>query len=1075
MSSPVTMTGRQSRKRAERRVFLHLDELIAYHARTAPGRDAIIGPGRTPVSYGTLKFRLDNAVRELRSLGVGHGDRVVVVLPDGPETAVALLAVAIAAVCAPLNPSFTADEWFRYLGDLQPAALLTRMDLESASRSVAHNLGIPVIDLSPRPGEDSGAFDLLGSGTRRAVGGDLMPTADDDAFVLFTSSTTSRPKMVPRTHANVCHAAFNMGAVLQLGPRDRLLSMMPLFHAHGLISGLVAALAAESAVVCAPGFDPGAFFRWLTEFRPTWYTAVPPIHRTLLAAAESHKRSLRHCSLRVIRSGSASMPPDLIHDLEAVFGVAVIEIYGMTEAAMIAANPLARRKPGSVGQPVGVEIAILDAEGRPMACGARGEIAVRGPTVTRGYENDDAATESAFRDGWFRTGDLGYFDADGYLFIVGRVKDFIKRGGQQVALAEVEEALLSHPDVVEAAVFSVPHERLGEDVAAAVVTRPDVKISVQKLRVFARERLAAFKVPGPIYILPEIPKGPSGRTKRGELTAAFSITASCNRNLDAPRSELERQLAKIWADLLKLDDVEVDRDVLTLGADSITITQALLRVREQFGIDLTLQDIFEAPTVAALAARLKSSGKDRSCGPRTHIVRANRRGALPVSVSQQQVLEIEHAFPGLPQFSLPHAYRLLGRLNVVALDRSLAAVVRRHESLRTSFEWRRNSVLARVTPPANIDSVLGVEDFAISVPAGKDRGKALLRKTAGLMAQADALTALDPTSAPLLRTRLVRLGIDDHLLLLNLHEAIVDAWSVQILMEELSETYTAFSAGRPLALPEPEIQFADFARWQRRWIGTDGATQQLTYWKEHLRDASPVFSMNGKQEDGLAAAPVAETIHLSNRLVERLSALSSSKGATLFMTLLTGFKALLLARTRRNDICVATAVANRSQPRVERLIGPVANTAIIRTRIDADLSFEEALIRVRRSVLETCARQDLPFKIIADRLSEGGGLRVETLIQVFFVLQNAFRSPLKLADVVVRPVAYPARQQVNQIDPSWLRLTFRETTSEITGTCRYRHELCERSGFEHWVADYKSVLTKAVANPSISLGRLADC
>jgi acyl-CoA synthetase (AMP-forming)/AMP-acid ligase II/acyl carrier protein len=1068
------MTGRQSRKRGERRVFLHLDELIAYYARTAPGRDAILGPGRTPVSYGTLKLRLDNAVRELRSLGVGRGDRVVVVLPNGPETAVALLAVAVAAVCVPLNPSFTTDEWFRYLSDLQPAAMLTRMDLESASRSVAHNLEIPVIDLSPRPGDDSDAFDLLGSGTRRAISGDLVPSADDDAFVLFTSSTTSRPKMVPRTHANVCHAAFNTGSGLQLGPRDRLLSVMPLFHAHGLIAGLVTPLAAGSAVVCAPGFDPDAFFLWLTEFRPTWYTAVPPIHRTLLAAAASHKGSLRHCSLRVIRAGSASMPPDLIHDLEAVFGVVVIDAYGMTETGTIAANPLVRRKPGSVGQPIGVEIAILDPEGRPMVCSAQGEIAVRGPAVTRGYENDDAATESAFRDGWFRTGDLGYFDADGYLFIVGRVKDVINRGGQQVALAEVEEALLSHPDVVEAAVFSVPHERLGEDVAAAVVTRPDLKISVQKLRVFARERLAAFKVPGPIYIVPEIPKGPSGKIKRGELTAAFSITASCNRNLDASRSELERQLAKIWADLLKLDDVEVDRDVLALGADSITITQALLRVREQFGIDLTLQDIFEAPTVAALAARLKSSGKDRSRGPRTLIVRANRRRALPVSVSQQQVLEIEHAFPGLPQFSLPYAYRLLGRLNVVALDRSLAAVVRRHESLRTSFEWRRNLVLARVAPPANIDSALAVEDFAISVPAG-NRGKALLRKTAGLMAQADALTALDPTSAPLLRTRLVRLGIDDHLLLLNLHEAIVDAWSVQILMEELSETYTAFSTGGPLALPDPEIQFADFARWQRRWIGTDGATQQLTFWKEHLRDASPVFSMNGKHEDGLAVAPVAETIHLSYRLVERLSALSHSKGATLFMTLLTGFKALLLARTRRNDICVATAVANRSQPRVERLIGPFANTAIIRTRIDADLSFEEALICVRRSVLETCARQDLPFKIIADRLSEGGGLRAETLIQVFFVLQNAFRGPLKLPDVVVRPVAYPASQQVYQIDPSWLRMTFRETTSGITGTCRYRHELCERSGFEHWVADYKSVLTKAVANPRISLGRLADC
>ena len=368
---------------------------------------------------------------------------------------------------------------------------------------------------------------LLGSGTGRAVGNEPASSADNDAFILLTSGTAARPKMVPLTHASVCRSAYNAGAALALGPRDRLLNVLPLFHAHGLISGLLTALAAGSTVVCTPGFNPTVFFDWLIKFRPTWYTAVPAIHRAVLLAADRHKHSLRRCSLRVIRSASASLPPAVLLKLESVFGVPVIETYGMTEAAsQIAANPLERRKPGSVGRPAGAEIAIMDREGRPLPAGERGEIALRGPTITRRYDNDPAATKSAFRDGWFRTGDLGYLDQDGYLFIVGRLKDVINRGGEKVAPAEVEEALVGHPDVVEAAAFSIPHERLGEDVAAAVVLRPDAKLSAQKLRNFARERLAGFKVPSLIRIVQEIPKGPGGKLKtRRTRRRAFNNAA----------------------------------------------------------------------------------------------------------------------------------------------------------------------------------------------------------------------------------------------------------------------------------------------------------------------------------------------------------------------------------------------------------------------------------------------------------------------------------------------------------------------------------------------------------------------
>src|SRR6516164_1799994 len=565
------------------------------------------------MTYGALLLQTRDVVRGLRSVGVGRTDRVAAVLPNGPEATVAMVAVAAGAVCVPLNPGFTYDEYERYFGELHLAALLAHADPTSASRRAAHTLGIPIIEVVTRPHDGAGAFNIVGQVPRRAAGEEFASNADD-AFILLTSGSTSRPKTVPLTHASVCLSAFNVGTAIELAARDRLLSVLPLFHGHGLISGLLAALAAGSSVVSTSGFDARAFFGWLTEFRPTWYTAVPAIHQAILREADRQKRHARRSSLRLVRSASTSLSRDVLGGLGALFGVPVIDTYGMTEAAtQIAANSLQRQKPGSVGRPAGPEIAILDSEGRRLGSGRRGEIALRGPTIARGYDNDAAATASAFRDEWFRTGDLGYLDAEGYLFIVGRIKEIIHKGGQKVAPAEVEGALLSHPDVTEAAVFPVPHGRLGADVAAAVVLRQDAKVSTQRLRDFARERLAGFKVPGLIRIVPEIPKGGGGKIKRGELAAAFSkappTTDKRGDEMVSPRSGLQRQLAGIWAELLDIDQVGVDQDVFALGVDSLAMTQMILRLEERFGVDFSFEDIFSAPTVAALALHVEQSKK----------------------------------------------------------------------------------------------------------------------------------------------------------------------------------------------------------------------------------------------------------------------------------------------------------------------------------------------------------------------------------------------------------------------------------------------------------------------------------
>jgi acyl-CoA synthetase (AMP-forming)/AMP-acid ligase II/acyl carrier protein/NRPS condensation-like uncharacterized protein len=1064
-------------------VFSCLEELLAHHGRATPDRDAILAPGCAPMTYGMLWACAKDTVRALRSVGVGRSDRVAVVLPDGPEAAAAIVSVASGAVCAPLNPSFTADEWQRYFDELRIAALVTRPDIDSAGRAVALARGIPVLDLSPPPRAAPGLFGITVPATRRSST-DGFASATDDALILLTSGTTSRPKTIPLTHAGVCLSAYNVGAAIALEAEDRLLSVLPFFHGHGLISGVIAALAAGSSVVCTRGFDTAAFFGWLTEFRPTWYTAVPAIHRAVLSEAEQHKARARQSSLRLIRSASSTLPAKLLCGLETLFGVPVIDTFGMTEAAtQIAANPLDRRKLGSVGRSAGAEIRIQNPDGRRLSPGKRGEIALRGPTITRGYDNDAAATRDAFRDDWFRTGDLGYLDEDGYLFIVGRIKEVINRGGQKVAPGEVEEALLSHPDVIEAAAFPVPHTRLGADVAAAVVLRSDAKANAQKLRDFVRKRLAGFKVPGLIRIVPAIPKGAGGKIRRGELAAALALTPSTaperrGPKMAAPRSDLERQIAKIWTDLLDVDLIAIDQDVFALGVDSITVTQMISRLREHFGVDFAFKDIFDAPTVAALAAcvqkskKLPSSVSSSLCDPKTDNTRVASDSPQPVAIVQERMLRIEREVPGLPQFNLPFAYRLRGPLNVTALERSLVAVVRRHDSLRTGFAWRGEEPVAFITPPTKIKPSLIVEDLAAAVPAGNSRAKALLRKKAALAAEQEALKPFDMRRAPLFRARLLRLGADDHVLLLVVHDIVIDGWSMGVFIEEVAQFYAAFAAGRQAQLPEPALRYSDFANWQRQWSTSGAADRQFAYWHKRLRKASPLFATTDSDvDDELGARIIQERLHLPNTVLARLSDLSHSRGVTLFVTLLAGFKALLLLRSGRNDICVATAMANRAQLRTESVIGPFANTAIIRTRIDADLTFHETLDRVRDAVVQAYAHQELPFDVLADRLAQECGLDPEAFIQVYFVLQIGFRRRAKLPGVTVRPFSYREGQSVMPINCTQLTMTLNETPSGIIGTCSYKSDLLAGQG---WIDNYKAILAKAAANPRKPLGQFTD-
>ena len=500
-------------------------------ARGAADAIALSAPGRAPLSWRELRAQIEATLATLNGLGIGRNERVAIVLNNGPEMAACFMACASGVTSAPLNPAYRADEFEFYLSDLHAKALIVEHDSTSPAIAVAAKLGVRIIDLTP--GVAAGSFTLAerggsGAAAPAAQGGFAQP--GDESMVLHTSGTTSRPKIVPLSQANLCASAQNIGRTLQFSAADRGLNIMPLFHIHGLIAGVLAPLAAGSQVFCTPGFNALKFFGWMDECQPTWYTAVPTMHQAILSRAGKNAEVIARHPLRFIRSSSSSMPPQVIHELEEVFGAPLIESYGMTEAChQMASNPLPPlvRKPGTVGVAAGPEVAIMAEDGTLLPRGTglenTGEIVIRGANVTAGYESNPKANEEAFTHGWFRTGDQGVMDADGYVSITGRLKEIINRGGEKVSPREVDEILMDHPAVAQVVCFGMPHPKLGEEVAACVVLREGQEASERELQTFVAGRAADYKVPKKILFMAEIPKGATGKLQRIGLAAKLGL------------------------------------------------------------------------------------------------------------------------------------------------------------------------------------------------------------------------------------------------------------------------------------------------------------------------------------------------------------------------------------------------------------------------------------------------------------------------------------------------------------------------------------------------------------------------
>jgi acyl-CoA synthetase (AMP-forming)/AMP-acid ligase II/aryl carrier-like protein len=1047
------------------------EHLCVYHllqvqAERHPDALAILAPGRAPLTYGRLHRHIDQVMQTLHALGLGRHDRIALVLPNGPEMAVAFLAVAASATCAPLNPTYSADELDLALAQLRTKALLIQAGMDSPGRAVARARGLCIIELSPLREAEAGLFTLSAEKPLRAAPqGYALP--DDVALVLQTAGSTARPKMVPLTHTNICTAAHNMRTAFALVASDCSVNVMPLFHLHGLMTSVLASLVTGASTVCPPGFSAPHFFAWLEEFRPTWYSAVPTIHQAVLARAVQHRETIASCPLRLIRSGSAALPSQVREDLARVFKARVIETYGMTEASgHVTCNPLPPRawRAGSVGVAAGPEVAIMDEAGTLLPAGETGEVVVHGPTVMQGYDDDPTANQSAFTHGWFRSGDQGYMDPEGYLCIIGRLKEIINRGGEKIAPQEVEEVLMAHPAVAQAVAFAVPEARLGEDIAAAVVLRQDATATDRDIRAFAALRLATFKVPRQVCIVDDLPHSSTGKLQRLGLAETLGLTALDRaepvRHVDlvALCTPVEALLTGLWAQVLGVERVGLHDNFFTLGGDSLLATQLLARIREAMLVEVSFFNLFETPSVAGMARTIQTANQAEPSLPVPPLLPIPRGLVMPVSIAQERLWRLDQVLPDTPFFNMSYLVRLTGPLHVAALEQSCNEIITRHEVLRTTFATVEGRPVQVIAPYVHLTfEIVDLRDLPTSEQESEVQRQA----------SAQAQQPFDLRHGPLLRIHLLRLGVQEHVLLLTMHYIISDGWSTGVLAHELAVLYDVCRTGAPSPLPALPIQYADFAHWQRQWRQSQAMEIQLAYWKQQLCDPLPVLELPTDCLRTVASSfrTARQSLLIPRALSEALENLSHQEGTTLFVALLAAFKMLLYGYTGQEDLRLGTLVANRHWRETEGLIGRFANTVILRTHLGGNPTCREVLQRVRATTLAAYTHQDLPFEDLVQTLERERGLDRMSLCQVMVILQNAMLRP--------RPLS---AQTLGSLEADWsaVELDVAATTFDIVlvlrarphglvGTCIYKTALFETATINRMLEDFQRVLEHLIS------------
>jgi amino acid adenylation domain-containing protein len=1007
--------------------------------------------GEEQLTYRELNERANQLGRHLRSLGVGPETLVGICMNRTNQMVVGLLGILKSGgAYVPLDPQYPAERLSFMLADTQIKVLVTQSGLkEILPQKVDHEI---CLDTDwPTISRESTA------NVRSQV------TAGNVAYLVYTSGSTGKPKGAAIEHRStqgLMHWAwreFGRETLAGVLAASSICFDMSVFEIYVPLSWGGAVIMAENVL---------ELHNLAAKNKVTFISTVPS------AIAELSRLGwVPEVTGAALLAGEV-LPQRIVEQVFECTNIGKVwNLYGLSEDTSYTTAALmekGRNTPVTIGRPIANrQLYVLDAHLQPAPQGVIGELHVSGEGLARGYVNRPELTAERFIPNPFssepgarmyRTGDLVRYRSDGKLECLGRIDHQLKIRGYRIELGEIESVLGAHADVKANAVV------LREDVAgekqlvAYVVAKEESSLSSGDLRSYLKTKIPDWMAPSSIILIEQMPMTANGKVDRKALPAP-GAAAVTEEHFVAPHTFVQELLAGIWIQVLKLEKIGIHDNFFESGGHSLNATQVVSRARNIFHVELHVSDLFTSPTIARLAAIVSEKLKDaRWQSP--PLRRISRSRHVPVSFAQQRLWFIDRLESGSPFYNIPVAVRLSGKLDVDVLQGCVNEIVQRHEILRTSFAEADREPVQVIAPDLAVP--ITINDLTHYPDEAKDAQVCRL-------ADENIQRQFDLEKAPLLRLNLFRLGPEEHVLLAVMHHIVSDGWSLGIFVRELTELYAAFSAGKPSRLLPLEIQYADYAIWQREWLSGDALYSHLDYWKKRLAGAPPVLNLpiDHDYPDKQTYAGKKLSLTLSPELAANIRLMIASEGVTLFMALLAAFKVLICHYTRQTDVVVGTGVAGRSHSEIEPLIGFFVNTLPLRTDLSGNPDSREFLRRVREVCLEAYAHQDLPFKKVVEQLRPRRDSARSPLVQVMFVLENAPLPELRLGDLKVSP--FPVDSGSAKFE---LALLACEDGESIICNFEYNTALFEEKTISRMAANYQAVLQQMTAQPTLPLNML---
>ncbi|NDJ21055.1 amino acid adenylation domain-containing protein [Nostoc sp. B(2019)] len=1031
-----------------------IHQLFEAQVEKTPNAVAVVFENQQ-LTYSELNAKANQLAHYLQSLGVKPEVLVGICVERSLEMVIGLLAILKAGgAYIPLDPSYPQERLAFILEDTQASVLLTQTSFLKATPQ--HKAQVVCLDAD---------WQKIAQQSQENLFSELTP--DNLAYVIYTSGSTGRPKGVQIPHSALSNFLYYMRQTPGLTQEDTLLAVTTYSFDIAALELFLPIIVGGRLVIASRevASDATQLSVKIADSKATVMQATPATWQLLLTAGWSGNEQLK------ILCGGEALPGQLANQLLHRCA-SLWNMYGPTETTIWSAASQVEIDRTIV--PISNAIAntqlyILDQYSQLVPIGVAGELHIGGDGLARGYFNRPDLTAEKFIPNPFskkatrlyRTGDLARYLPNGEIEYIGRIDHQVKVRGFRIELAEIEAVISQYPGVREAVVVvrndSVDSKRL----VAYIIPQINETLIIPELRGFLESKLPSYMIPGAFVILEALPLTPNGKVNRKALPALDTVRPEFEETFVAPQTLVEKQLAIIWMQVLGLEKIGINNNFFELGGHSLLATQVTSRINKIFDFELPLRRLFEFPTIAKLAKNIEN--KQLATESTLPIERVSREIELPLSFAQQRLWFLHQLDPKSYIYNGSSTVLLQGSLNVIALEQSINEIVRRHEILRTRFKLINGQPVQLIAPALEISLSIGdlqhLPDTEQKVEVEKLR-------------LASYQQPFDLTESPLLRLTLLRLKTREYMLLVTMHHIISDAWSEGIFIREVSVLYEAFSNDKPSPLPEINIQYADFAIWQHKFLQGEVLDKLLRYWEKQLGDNLPVLQLpkNHQSLEVKTSQEKRQTLILSKTLSQAIKKLSDSLGTTLFMTLLGAFKVLLYWYTGDKDIVVGTDIANRNRIEIENLIGFFVNQLVLRSHLSGNPTFSDFLQQIRKVCLEAYAHQDLPFEKLVSALNPKRELNQTPLFQVKFILQNAPIHPLALSDLTLTHLDY-LENTVARFD---LLLELTDTEQGIVGLLKYNKDLFDASSIARLLNSFEIILSQIVVEPAIKLNQLEE-